>query len=195
MKNRTLVFAALAPLIAVSGANAATDEMEAPEMRVWSATLSEATEEAPGVTLNITASQSASGSNGMVIESVGLVSTAISQDEEGNLTETMSSVVCAGPVAVAGGSFSIEAAAMEEEGETAEAGEAEAEEEGCSFAIAGKARNTYRRWHSWDLSGTVTMGEAAMDFDIASSAPAMILEPEEEAMEEEAMEEGATTEG
>ena len=190
MKNRTLVVAALAPLIAISGANAATDEMEAPEMRVWSASLSEATEEAPGVTLNITASQSTSGSNAMVIESVGLVSIAVSKDEEGNMSETMSSVVCAGPFAVVGGSFLIEAVAMEEEeeGETAEAGEAE--EEGCSFAVSGKARHTYRSWHSWDLSGSVTMGEATMDFDIASSAPAMILEPEEEEMDEEATTEG-----
>ena len=46
MKTRSLVLAALAPLVAISGANAAMDEMEAPEMRVWGAVLSEPSEEA-----------------------------------------------------------------------------------------------------------------------------------------------------
>ena len=197
MKTRSLVLAALAPLVAISGANAAMDEMEAPEMRVWGAVLSELSEEAPGTALQITASQSTSGSNGMVIESVALISTEVSEDDEGNMTETMSSVACAGPVMVEGGSFMIEAAAMEEEEEMAEAAAdeeegaemaeaAEAEEEGCAFAVSGTASHRYRAWHSWDLSGSVTVGETSADFDVAGAAPAMILEPEpEEEMSEE----------
>ena len=202
MKTRSLILAALAPLIAVSGANAAMDEAEAPEMRVWSAVLSEPSEDAGGAMLKITASASTSGSNGMVIQSVAIVSTEVSEDDEGNMTETMSTVECAGPFDVAGGGFMVEAAApMEEEEEMAEAAAdeeegaemaeaAEAEEEGCAFAVSGKAGNRYRSWHSWDLSGSVTMGEASMDFDIADSAPAMILEPEPEEEEEEMSEEG-----
>jgi hypothetical protein len=230
-----MVLAALAPLVAISGANAAMDEMEAPEMRVWSAVLSEPSEESPGAALQITASKSASGSNGMVIESVALISTEVSKDDEGNMTETMSSVVCAGPVMVEGGSFMIEAAAMEEEGEMKE-GEAEmadasaegdaemadasaegdaemadasaegdaemadasaegdaemAEAEGCAFSVSGGAKNRYRAWHSWDLAGSVTMGETSAGFEIAGAAPAMILVPEpepEEEMSEEAKE-------
>ena len=192
MKTRSLVLAALAPLVAISGANAAMDEMEAPEMRVWGAVLSEPSEEAPGTALQITASQSTSGSNGMVIESVALISTEVSEDDEGNMTETMSSVVCAGPVMVEGGSFMIEAAAMEEEEEMAEAAAdeeegaemaeaAEAEEEGCAFAVSGTASHRYRAWHSWDIAGSVTMGEMSADFGIADKMPAMILEPEPEA--------------
>ena len=46
MKTRSLILAALAPLVAASGANAAMDEAEAPEMRVWSAVLSESSEDA-----------------------------------------------------------------------------------------------------------------------------------------------------
>ena len=196
MKTRSLVLAALAPLVAISGANAAMDEMEAPEMRVWGAVLSEPSEEAPGTALQITASQSTSGSNGMVIESVALISTEVSEDDEGNMTETMSSVACAGPVMVEGGSFMIEAAAMEEEEEMAEAAAdeeegaemaeaAEAEEEGCAFAVSGTASHRYRAWHSWDLSGSVTVGETSADFDDrGQAAPAMILEPEPEEEEE-----------
>ena len=193
MKKRSMVLAALAPLVAISVADAAMDEAE---MRVWSAVLSEPSEEAPGATLKIVASQSAGGSNGMVVESVALVSTEVSEDEEGNMTETMSSVECAGPFMVAGGGFMVEAAPpMEEEGEMAEAKEemeegeemaeaGEAEDEGCAFAVSGKVKNTYRAWHSWDMSGSVTVGEASVDFSIAGAAPAMILEPEpEEEME------------
>ena len=198
MKKRSMVLAALAPLIAISAANAAMDESEAPEMRVWSAVLSEPSEEAPGATLQIVASQSAGGSNGMVVESVAIVSTEVSKDDEGNMTETMSSVSCAGPFMVEGGSFMVEAAAPMEEGaemaeakeemkegeEMAEAGEAE--DEGCAFAVSGEVKNTYRAWHSWDMSGSVTAGEASVDFSIAGAAPAMILEPEpEEEMSEE----------
>ena len=191
MKTRSLILAALAPLVAASGANAAMDEAEAPEMRMWSAVLSDPSEEGAGVALKITASQGAGGSNRMVVESVAIVSTEVSEDDEGNMTETMSTVECAGPFDVAGGGFMVEAAApMEEEEEMAEA--AEAEEEGCAFAVSGKASHTYRSWHSWDLSGSVTMGEASMDFDIADSAPAMILEPEpEEEMSEEGGEESS----
>ena len=185
MKKRSMVLVALAPLIAISGANAAMDEVEAPEMRIWSAVLSESSEEAAGATLNIVASQSASGSNGMVVESVAVVSTAVTTDEEGNMTETMSSVECVGPFMVEGGSFMVEAAApMEEEAEMAEGEEmaeaGEAEDEGCAFAISGEVKNTYRAWHSWDISGTVTAGDASMDFAIADAAPAMIVEPEPE---------------
>ena len=279
MKTRSLVLAALAPLVAISGANAAMDEMEAPEMRVWSAVLSEPNEESPGAALQITASKSANGSNGMVIESVALISTEVSEDDEGNMTETMSSVVCAGPIMVEGGSFMIEAAPMEEEGEMTEGdaemadasaeasaegdaemadasaeasaegdaemadasaeasaegdaemadasaeasaegdaemadasaeasaegdaemaeasaeasaeGDAEmAEAEGCAFAVSGNASNRYRSWHSWDLAGSVTMGETSADFEIAGAAPAMILVPEPEPEPEEEMEE------
>lgn len=193
MKKRSMVLAALAPLVAISGANAAMDEAEAPEMRVWSAVLSEATEEAPGATLQIVASQSTAGSNGMVVESVAIVSTAITKDDEGNMTETMSSVECAGPFMVEGGAFMVEAAAPMEEGaekegeEMAEAGEAE--DEGCAFAVSGEVKHTYRAWHSWDMSGSVTAGEASMDFSIADNAPAMIMEVEPEP-EEEMSEEG-----
>ena len=179
MKTRSLVLAALAPLVAISGANAAMDEMEATEMRVWSAVLSEPSEEATGAALQITASQSTSGSNGMVIESVALINTEVSKDAEGNMTETMSSVVCAGPVMVEGGSFMIEAAAMEEEGDAKMA-----EAEGCAFAVSGTASHRYRAWHSWDIAGSVTMGETSADFGIADKMPAMILEPEEEMSEE-----------
>ena len=203
MKKQAMVLAALAPLVAISGANAAMDEAAAPEMRVWSAVLSEPSEEAPGATLQIVASKSASGSNGMVVESVALVTTAIMKDDEGNMTETMSSVSCAGPFMVEGGGFMVEAAApMEEEGEMAEAKEelkegeemaeaGKAEDEGCAFAVSGKVKNTYRAWHSWDMSGSVTAGEASVDFSIADKAPAMILEPEPE-VEAEGSEEAGT---
>ncbi len=157
------------------------DEMEKPEMRVWSATLGEPTEEGMGVAVQIIASQSTEGSNGMVVESVSLITTKTGEDEDGNMmTEVTGSVGCAGPLMVEGGAFNVEAAMMEEEGaEKAESGEAQAE--GCEFAVAGEARHTYRAWHSWDLAGTVTMGEASMEFDIADKAPAMVLdEPEAE---------------
>ena len=183
MKKRTLVIAALAPLVAAGAANAAMDEM--PEMRVWSAVLSEASEEAAGISLMVTASAAAGGSNRMSIENVELVSTEVSKDEEGNMTEAMSSIVCAGPGMVEGGAFMIEAAAPMEEG----AETTEAEEAGCAFAVSGEVWHTYRAWHSWDMAGSVTMGDTSVDFDIASPAPAMILEPEpEEEMAEEATE-------
>lgn len=198
MNKRSMALAALAPLVAISAANAAMDEAQAPEMRVWSAVLSEPSEEAAGATLQIVASQSASGSNGMVVESVTIVSTEVSKDDEGNMTETMSSLACAGPFMVEGGAFMVEAAApMEEGAEMAEANEemkegeemaeaGEAQDEGCAFAVSGEVKNTYRAWHSWDLSGSVTVGEASVDFSIAGAAPAMILEPEpEEEMSEE----------
>ena len=178
MKKRSLVLAALAPLIAIGGANAAMDEMEKPEMRVWSA-VGEPDEEGMAVALQIVASQSTQGSNGMVVESVSLVTTKTGEDEDGNMTEVTGSVVCAGPFMVEGRSaFTVEAAMMEEEGaEKAES--AEMEDGGCAFSVAGEAWHTYRTWHSWDLAGTVTMGEASMDFDIADPAPAMILEEPE----------------
>ena len=190
--------ATLAPLVALGGTLAVADEMEAKEMRVWSAVLSEPSDEAAGTTLMIVASQAAGGSNRMAIESVELVITSIGEDDEGNMTETMTSVACAGPFEVAGGAFMVEAAPMEEEGEMAEAEEemkesgeemaesGEAEEDmGCAFAVSGKVSHTYRAWHSWDMSGSVSAGEASMDFNIASAAPAMILEMEpEEEMEE-----------
>ena len=179
MKKRNMVLAALAPLIAIGGANAAMDEMEKPEMRVWSAALGEPDEEGMAVTLQIVASQSTQGSNGMVVEGVSLITTKTGEDEDGNMmTEVTGSVDCAGPLMVEGGAFTVEAAMMEEEGaEKAES--AEAEDEGCAFAVAGEAWHTYRAWHSWDLAGTITMGEASMEFDIADPAPAMILEQPE----------------
>lgn len=196
MKKRSMVLAALAPLVAVSAANAAMGEAQAPEMRVWSAVLTEASEEAPGATLQIVASQSTSGSNGMVVESVAIVSTEVSEDDEGNMTETMSTVSCAGPFMVEDGAFMVEAAApMEEEAEMAEADEemkegeemaeaGKAEDEGCAFAVSGEVKHTYRAWHSWDMSGSVTVGEASVDFSIADKAPAMIMEIEPEPAEE-----------
>ena len=221
MKKRSMVLAALAPLIAISAGNAVADEMEAPEMRVWSAVLSEPSEEGPGATLNIVASQAAGGSNSMVVESVEIVSTEVSEDDEGNMTETMSTLSCAGPFMVEGGGFMVEATApMEEDAEMAEAEEGmeegedaaemaeteegmeegeemaeagEMEDEGCAFAVSGTVKHTYRAWHSWDMSGSVTVGGASADFSIADSAPAMILEPEPEPepeMEEEMSEEG-----
>ena len=186
MKKQHLILAALAPLVAISGANAAMDEMT-PEMRVWSAVLSEPSEDAGGAMLKITASASTTGSNGMVIESVELMATATKEGEDGAMmTEVVGSVACAGPVMVEGGMFMIEAAAMEEEG--AEMAEGDEEAAGCEFAVSGSANHTYRSWHSWDLSGSVTMGEANMGFNIADQAPAMILEPEPE--EEEMSDEG-----
>ena len=185
IKKRSLALAALAPLVAISAGNAVADEMAPPEMRVWSATLSEASEEAAGMALEVTASAAAGGSNRMAIVDVAIVVTEISKDEEGNMTTAMSSVACAGPGMVEGGAFMIEAAPPmeEEEGETAQA--EEAEETGCSFAVSGEVKHTYRAWHSWDMAGSVTMGEMSMDFDIASAAPAMIREPEPEMEESE----------
>ena len=181
MKKRTLALAALAPLMAITGANAAMDETAAPEKRVWSAVLSEPGEEAPGAELQIVATRSPGG-NRIVVESVGIVSTEVSKDDEGNMTETMSSLVCAGPFMLEGRrSFMVEAASpMEEDAEMEkdEAGMAEAE--GCAFAVSGKVKHTYRAWHSWDISGSVTVGETSLDFDIADKSPAMILEPEPE---------------
>ena len=203
MKTPKLVLATLTPLVALGGTLAVADEMEmeTKEMRVWSAVLSEPSEEAAGATLRIIASQAAGGSNRMAIESVEIVSASVEEDDEGNMTETMSSVACAGPFEVAGGSFMVEAAPlMEEEDEMAEAKEemkegeeemaeaGEAEDTGCAFAVSGKVSHTYRSWHSWDMAGSVTAGEASVDFSIASAAPAMILEVESE--EEEMDDEG-----
>ena len=64
-----------------------------------------------------------------------------------------------------------------------------AEDPPCGFAVSGNARHTYRGWHSWDLTGSVTMGEATAEFAIEGAAPAMILEPEPE-MEMETESEG-----
>ena len=199
MKKRSMVLAALAPLIAIGGANAAMDEMEKPEMRVWSAALGGPDEEGMAVTLSIVASQSTQGSNGMVVESVSLVTTKTGEDDDGNMmTEVTGSVDCAGPIMVEGRrTFTVEAAMMEEEGmeeegaETAESAEAEEEDMGCAFSVAGEAWHTYRAWHSWDLAGTITMGEASMEFDIASPAPAMILEMPEPEPEGEGEAEGS----
>ena len=99
MKKRNLVLALLAPLVAIGGANAAMDEMEKPEMRVWSATLGEPDEEGMGVALQIIASQSTEGSYGMVGDSVSLITTKTGEDEDGNMmTEVTGSVDCAGLV-------------------------------------------------------------------------------------------------
>ena len=188
MKMRSMVLAAFAPLIAVGGANAAMDEMAMPEMRVWSAALGGPDEEGMAVTLQIVASQSTEGSNGMVVESVSLVSTKTGEDEDGNMmTEVAGSVDCAGPFMVEGRrTFTVEAAMMEEEGAEKEESAEMEEDMGCAFSVAGEAWHTYRAWHSWDLAGTVTMGEASMDFDIAGPAPAMILEMPEPEPEAEA---------
>ena len=188
MKTRKLVLATLTPLVALGGTLAVADEMEmeAKEMRVWSAALSEPSEEAAGAELRIIASQAAGGSNRMAIESVEIVSTSIGKDDDGNMTETMSSVACTGPFEVSGGGFVVEALAPAEEGsEKAEAGEAE--DPGCAFMVSGNVSHTYRTWHSWDMAGSVTAGETSVDFGIASAAPAMILEtdPEGEEMESE----------
>ena len=175
------ILAALAPLAAIAGLDAAmADEMAAPEMRVWSATLGEPDEEGMGASLEIVASASTMGSNRMVIESVSLIGTKTAEGEDGTpMTEVTGSVVCSGPIMVEGGSFVIEMAPMEEE--KAGMADAEAKEPPCAFSISSAAKHTYRAWHSWDLSGTVTMGEAAMSFAIEDMAPAMVVEPEPEA--------------
>ena len=181
MKTPKLILATLTPLVALGGNLAVADEMEmeAKEMRVWSAVLSEPSEEAAGVTLKIIASQAAGGSNRMAIESAELVSTSLGKDDDGNMTETMSSVACAGPFEVSGGGFTVEAPEpAEEEGEKEEA-------PSCAFTVSGKVSHTYRAWHSWDMAGSVTAGETSVDFIIASAAPAMILEVESEEEEME----------
>ena len=138
MKKRSMVLAALAPLIAIGGANAAMDEMEKPEMRVWSAA-GEPDEEGMAITLQIVASQSTMGSNGMVVESVSLITTKTGEDEDGNMmTEVTGSVDCAGPLMVEGGAFAIEAAMMDEEEGAEKAESAEAEDEGCAFFGRGR---------------------------------------------------------
>lgn len=199
MKTPKLVLATLTPLAALGGTLAVADEVETEtkEMRAWSAVLSEPSEEAAGATLRIIASRAARGSNRIAIESVKIVSASVEDDDEGNMTETMTSVVCSGPFEVAGGSFMIEAASMEEEGEMAETEEemkesgeetAEAGEVGdmsCAFAVSGMVSHTYRAWHSWDMAGSVTAGETCVVFSIASAASAMTLEVESEREEME----------
>ena len=153
-------------------------------MRVWSAVLSKPSEDAAGATLRIIASQAAGGSNRMAIESAEIVSTSIGKDDDGNMTEMMSSIACTGPFEVSKGSFMVEAPAPAEEGgEKAEAGEAE--DPGCAFVVSGNVSHTDRAWHSWDMAGSVTAGETSVDFSIASPAPAMILETESEEEEME----------
>ena len=170
------ILATLVPLAAIGGAGAAMAEMAAPEMRVWSATLGEPDEEGMGASLEITASQSTHGSNGMVIESVRLIGTKTAEGEDGTpMTEVTGSVVCSGPIMVEGGSFMIESAPMEEASESDAAAE---KEPPCAFSVSGNAMHTYRAWHSWDLTGSVTMGEATMGFAIEDMAPAMVVEPE-----------------
>jgi hypothetical protein len=191
MKTRNFILAALAPLAAIGGVDAAmADEMAAPEMRVWSATLGEPDEEGMGASLEIVATASTMGSNGMVIESVTLIGTKTAAGEDGTpMTEVTGSVVCSGPIMVEGGSFMLEAAAMDEEAaamdeekaEMAKSDDDAAMEPPCAFSISSDAKHTYRAWHSWDLTGMVTMGEAAMSFAIEDMAPAMVVEPEPEA--------------
>ncbi|MCY4452197.1 MAG: hypothetical protein OXC01_09635 [Immundisolibacterales bacterium] len=178
------ILAAIAPLAAFGGVDAAmADEMAAPEMRVWSTTLGEPDEEGMGASLEIVASASTMGSNGMIIESVSLIGTKTAEGEDGTMmTEVTSSIACGGPIMVEGGSFMIESAPMDEDkGEMAESDDDAAMETPCKFSVSGSAMHTYRSWHSWDLAGTVTLGEASMDFAIEDAAPAMIVEPEPEA--------------
>ena len=63
----------------------------------------------------------------------------------------------------------------EEKAEMADADEVAAEDPGCAFAVSGMAKHTYRTWHSWDLTGSVNMGEAASSFAIVGAAPAREL--------------------
>ena len=174
------ILAALAPLAAFGGVDAAMAEMAPPEMRVWSTALGEPDEEGMGASLAIVASASTMGSNGMVIESVSLIGTKTAAGEDGTMmTEVTSSVACSGPIMVEGGSFMIEPTPMDEEkGEMAESDDDAAMEPPCTFSVSGSAKHTYRSWHSWDLAGTVTMGEASMNFAIEDMAPAMVVEPE-----------------
>jgi hypothetical protein len=185
MKSRSLFLAALVPLVAISGANAETDEMAKPEMRVWTATLSMPDEEGMGAIVQITASKSAQGSNSLVIENVGIIGTKTSEGEDGTpMTEVMSDVSCGGPFMVEGGSFMVGAAPMEEgDAKMEDAGEAAAE--ACAFSVSGKVKHTYRAWYSWDFAGSVTMGESTVDFEISDEMPAMILEPAPEVEGEE----------
>ena len=111
------ILAALAPL-AVAGVvgTAMADEMAAPEMRMWSAALTEPNDEGMATSLEIVASASTTGSNGMVVESVRLVGTKTSEGEDGApMTEVTNSIVCGGPIMVEGGSFHVESAPMDEE--------------------------------------------------------------------------------
>ena len=177
MTRHSLV-AVLAPL-AMAGvvSTAIADEMAAPEMRVWSAALTEPDEAGMSTSLEIVASASTMGSNGMVIESVMLIGTKTAEGEDGTpMTEVTSSVACSGPIMVEGGGFMIESVPMDEE-----KSETDDEDPACAFAVSGKAKHTYRAWHSWDLTGSVTMGEAAASFAIEGAAPAMIVEPDPEA--------------
>ena len=186
MKTSKLsILAALAPLAAFGGVDAAMAEMAPPEMRVWSTALGEADEEGVGASLELVASASTMGSNGMVIESVRLIGTKTAEGEDGSMmTEVTSSVACGGPIMVDGGSFTIESAPMDEEtGEMAKSDDDPAMEPPCKFSVTGSAMHTYRSWHSWDFAGTVTMGEASMNFAIEDAAPAMVMEPEPEADE------------
>ena len=176
MRMRNLVLVALAPLITTGVANAAMDEMKTPELRLWSTALGAPDAEGMGTTLEIVASQSTQGSNGMVIESVALMTTKTTDGEDGtSMTDVVDSDVCSGPFKVEGGAFTVEAAMMEEE-----AGAKEESEPACAFAVSGEVWHAYRPWHSWDLAGSVSMGDASAEFRIADMAPAMVLEPEPE---------------
>ena len=181
--NRNIVLAALAPLIALSGASSAfADEMAEPEMRVWSTILEEPGDRGMGSMIQIVASKSPAGSNSLVIEKIGLFGTKTSEGKDGRLmTEVMSSVVCGGPVMIVGGTFSVAGP----DTEPAEGDASDSEPEPCEFSVSGKVHHTYRPWASWDFKGMITMGEASTDFAIESPKAAMLLEMEKDEEKEE----------
>ena len=124
-----------------------------------------------GTMLQIVASKSTQGSNGLVIEKVGIANTKMTEGDGGMMTEVLDSVVCAGP-------FMLDGHAIAVAGPDAEM--AEGAPEPCAFSLSGKVHHAYRPWASWDFKGVVTMGEQSMNFTIESPKPAMVLEQKDE---------------
>ena len=174
--NRTCALAVLVPVIAIGATNSAMgDEMPAPEMRVWSTALGSPDENGMRTMLQIVASKSTMGSNSLVIEKVGLVTTKTTKGDDGvMMTETVSSTECAGPFMLDGHAFAVAGPDAER---------AEGDPEPCTFSVSGKAHDTYRPWKSWDFKGTVTAGEQSVGFMIESPKPAMLVEQETEESE------------
>lgn len=154
---------------------AVAEDMEKPEMRVWSTALGEPSEDGSGLAIRVTASQSPHGSNSLVIENVAVLSTKTAEGEDGtSMTEVTGMESCDGPYPIEGGSFASPEPASE--GEDAPAIEK------CAFSISGKVHHTYRPWPSWDFKGMVTWeGDSSVGFAIEDPRPAMIVEPADDA--------------
>ena len=149
---------------------AVAEDMEKPEMRVWSTALGEPREDGSGLAIRITASASPHGSNSLVIENVAVLSTKTAERR----TEVTGMESCDGPYPIEGGSFA--SPEPESEGEDAPAIEK------CAFSISGKVHHTYRPWPSWDFKGTVTQeGDSSVGFAIEDPRPAMLVEPADDA--------------